>query len=371
MDLPHTRPMNKVRGFVAGTPESAPFFNHQEALLALGAKSDLLHVDSYLLDRPDLVNLPVQFDQGSLLHVAAVRGHADLAQMLIQQRGAAIDCTNHRQQTSLHAASEGNYGNIVAELLSAGANADKRDALKQTPLHRAAHCGSSDAMLALLDYGASMKLRDEGGLMAIHKAALMGREECVRILLSRNPEAANDEAADGWSPLHFAGHSGHAATVEVLVAFGADIQALDNERMTPLHRAATSGSEAACQVLLRAGADFMLGDGQRRLPLHLSCEEGCLNVARLLLEAECPVDILDGYRRTPLLIAAQASEIDLCEVLLSYGADPTYSEPSKGVPSPIAVARRGANPALRELLQDYARALQAETASSSSATSHR
>ncbi|CAE8631781.1 unnamed protein product [Polarella glacialis] len=248
MDLPHTRRLNHIPGYVSETREKAQLQAAQEALRKLGANSDLLNIDSYLIERPYAVNMPVQFDQGSLLHIASVRGHSELAQMLIHRRGAAIDATNHSQQTSLHAACEANHGAIVVELLCAGADADKRDNLKETPLHRAAHCGSSDALLALLDYGANTRLRDEGGLMAIHKAALMGREEAVR-LLAFEAEAVNVEAADGWMPLHFAAHGGHAAAVETLIMHGADVHAVDAERMTPLHRAATSGSELACQAL--------------------------------------------------------------------------------------------------------------------------
>lgn len=335
MDLPHTRPLNHIRGFVARTKETANVLSSQEALLSLGATSDLLHVDSHLIDRPAAVNMPLQFDQGSLLHVAAMRGHYDLADMLINRRGAAVDRPNYAQQTSLHAASEGNHGAIVVELLCAGADADKRDNLKQTALHRAAHCGSIDALLALLEYGANTKLRDEGGLMAVHKAALMGRDEAVRILMERDPEATNAEAADGWTPLHFAGHGGHAAAVEVLLAHGADISAVDSERMTALHRAATSDSEAACQALLRAGSDVEVCCSHRRLPIHLACEEGSVSIVRLLLEAGSSLEVLDGLRRTPLLIAVQAAsagphmDTELVEVLLSYGADATHGDTAK------------------------------------------
>lgn len=364
MILPYTTPLNEIRGFQSGTRETASVLHTRDALMGLGAAGDLLNLDSYLIDRPEAVHYPVQFDQGSLLHVASTRGHTGMAQMLIQQRGAAVDRPNYAQQTSLHAACEGNFAAIVVELLCAGADADKRDNLKQTPLHRAAHCGSCDALLALLDYGANTKLRDEGGLAPVHKAALMGRVEALRILLARNPQAVNVEAADGWTPLHFAGHGGHAGAVEVLIQHGAELHSVDSERMTPLHRAASSGSEAACQFLLRAGSDPLLGDSHGMLPLHLVCEaeplhwhDGMVSVARALIEGGSPVDALDGRRRTPLLIATIGGDLELCEILLSYNADAHYSEPARGVASPISVARRGADPNLRTLLEEYAKVI--------------
>jgi len=362
-DLPCTRPMNQIRGFEASTKETERAARTRDALRQLGAKKDLLNLDSYLLDRPDAVNMPVQFDQGSLLHVAAMRGHQDMVQMLVHQRGADVERTNYSQQTSLHAACDGNFANIVVDLLAAGADADKRDALRQTALHRACHSGSVDCILALLEYGANARLRDEGGLLPVHIAALRGRDEPLRLLISQDATAANVEAADGWTPLHFASHGGHVAATETLLECGAYVHSVDQERRTALHCAASSGSEATCQALLRAGAELDCLDRLRKMPIHVACEEGCVQVARFLLEAGSPFDALDGQRRTPLLIATRAANFELCEALLSVGADPNYGETARGIPSAVALARRGTNPALRSLIEEYARAAAAANTS--------
>jgi len=363
-DLPCTRPMNQIRGFEADHKETQRSQQTRDSLRQLGAKKDLLNLDSYLLDRPETVNMPIQFDQGSLLHLAAMRGHQDMVQMLVHQRGADIDRGNAARQTSLHTACEGNYANIVVELLAAGADADKRDSLKQTPLHRAAHSGAVDCILALLEYGANTKLRDEGGLLPVHSAALRGREEALRMLISQDPRSANVEANDGWTPLHFASHAGFAGALEALIECGAYVHSVDKEQMTALHRAATSGSDAACQVLLRAGADLEATDRLRRWPIHVACEEECSQVVRLLLEAGSPVEVLDAQRRTPLLIATRAGNMELCEVLLSWGADPNFGDTARGIPSALALTRRGTDPALRNLMEEYARAAAAAAAAS-------
>ncbi|CAE7747469.1 ANKRD44 [Symbiodinium sp. CCMP2592] len=361
-DLPCTRPMNQIRGFESETKETQRAARTRDALRQLGAKKDLLNLDSYLLDRPEAVNMPVLFDQGSLLHVAAMRGHQDMVQMLIHQRGADVERTNYAQQTSLHAACDGNHANIVVDLLAAGADADKRDALRQTPLHRAAHVGAVDCLLALLEYGANAKLRDDGGLLPVHTAAFRGRDEVLRVLISQEPTSANAEAADGWTPLHFASHGGHVAATEALLECGAYAHSVDKDKRTALHCAAASGSEATCQALLRAGADLECMDQHKKLPIHVACEEGCIQVVRFLLDAGSPFDTLDCQRRTPLLIATRAGNLELCEVLLSAGADPNTGDMARGIPSALALARRGTNPALRGLIEEYARAAAAASA---------
>ena len=111
-----------------------------------------------------------------------------------------------------------------------------------------------------------------------------------------------------------------------------------------------------------------------------SRQEGCIQVVRFLLDAGSPFDTLDGQRRTaasgiqaqetfksssgartPLLIATRAGNLELCEavnsmtdpfwqdtvglsgkVLLSVGADPNTGDMARGIPSALALARRGA-----------------------------
>lgn len=344
-------PPNNVRMYQVQQRRTDDAARFRDALMEYGSRGDCLNVDSYLLDRPSAVNMPVDFDLGSTLHVAAMRGHSGLAQQLIQ-RGADINRTNQAGQTSLHAACEANQGTTVYELLASGADADQRDLCKQTPLHRAAFAGAEDALQALLDYGARTRLRDDGGQFPLHKAATMGRADAISMILERDPASVNEEAADGWAALHLAAHGGHAIACEALIAYGADANAPDRERMTPLHRAATSGSDLVCQVLCRGGADLSASDSSLgNTPLHTVCEEGHAMAGRALLDMGAAIDAINYHWKTPLHLATEAGHVELCEVLLSFGANPDASDVTKGVPSPLAVARRNRNMELISLFE--------------------
>lgn len=314
----------------------------RDALLQHGRQGESVIIDSHLLDRPKAVSMPVDFDHGTALHVASMRGHTELAQVLLHRR-ANVNQGNLGGQTALHSASESNQGAIIMELLGAGGDVDQRDKCKQTPLHKAAFSGAEDVIQALLNFGANTRLRDDGGLMPLHKAANMGREGAIGMLLERDPGSVNAEAADGWTALHLAAQGGHAEACESLLAYGADANLGDAGGMTPLHRAATSGSALVCQVLCRGGADAWLKDASRNTPLHIICEDGNAIAARALLELGAPIDAPNGLRRTPLHVAAEGGHLELCGVLVSFGADPASMDSSKGVPSPLAIARRNRN----------------------------
>jgi ankyrin repeat protein len=57
------------------------------------------------------------------------------------------------------------------------------------------------------------------------------------------------------APLHSALAGGHAEIVEVLLAAGADVNAVQADGYTPLHEAAQNGDTATSKRLVAAGAD--------------------------------------------------------------------------------------------------------------------
>mmetsp|Transcript_72902 Transcript_72902/g.126599 ORF Transcript_72902/g.126599 Transcript_72902/m.126599 type:complete len:419 (-) Transcript_72902:119-1375(-) len=348
--VPESKSLQHARRYHVAKAQMDDTERIRESLWQFGSRGDCLNVDSYLLDRPSAVNMPVEFDLGTPLHVASMRGHADLAQLLLHRR-ADVNRTNAERQTSLHNACELNQGAAVMELLAAGGDADQRDFSRQTPLHRAAWSGAEDALLALLEYSADLRVRDEGGLMPIHKAATMGRADSISMILERDPAIVNVEAADGWTPLHLAAHGGHMVACEALLAYGADSNASDAERMQPLHRACTSGSDLVCQVLVRGGADMRALDRSQNTPLHTACQEGHTMAARALLEMGAPLDLTDHMRRTPLHVATEAGNFELCEALLQFLADPGSMDINKGIASPLAIARRSRQPEIVGLFE--------------------
>lgn len=140
------------------------------------------------------------------------------------------------------------------------------------------------------------------------------------------------------------------------------LECLKQAKISPEY--CVSGSEVACQALLRAGADVCARDLSLRTPLHVACEEGHILAAQALLETGAPAQALDGLRRSGLRIATEAGHTQLCELLLQFGADPSAGDLSKGVPSPLAVARRLRNAELAALFQA---AVTAQAASAQSA----
>ncbi|KAL3457563.1 ankyrin repeat-containing domain protein [Aspergillus heterothallicus] len=175
-----------------------------------------------------------------------------------------------------------------------------------------------------------------------------------------------------------AAYCGHAGTVSVLVARGAEVEARDDDGRTPLWLAADVVAASAVRVLLDAGADIDARDSEGRTPLYTAvvlrrgrveatmaetvrllvgrgaalngvdeCSATVLGTAALYggsatLEAllQCGRGVLDvnqiqgevGHRRTVLALAAALGEEEAVRILMQVeGIDPGIPNMENGM----------------------------------------
>lgn len=143
-------------------------------------------------------------------------------------------------------------GAVVHSLVQRGFDANSRDPKGQTGLFLALRGGAfavADALLKepSLDVNA-LNGSDESALMI---AALKGEADWAQRLLDRGAQVNKA----GWSPLHYAATGPEPAVVRLLLDRGANINAESPNRSTPLMMAAQYGNEASVELLLARGAD--------------------------------------------------------------------------------------------------------------------
>lgn len=169
--------------------------------------------------------------------------------------------------SALHLAALAGAADAVDALLSAGADADARDARGQTPLHAAAGAGQLSAVERLLASGAVPRVND-AGKTPLHDAAWAGHVEVARALLGHVDVDVVGE--DGRSALHCASLARDPALVERLVGAGASLSKVDAQGKTPLDWAKAFGSAAGvtavADVLENAGALPAAAVNSREVP---------------------------------------------------------------------------------------------------------
>ena len=117
------------------------------------------------------------------------------------------------------------------------------------------------------------------GDTALHVAAAAHRPEIVRALIGLGADVAARNRR--WAtPLHYAADGdpdaarwnppAQAATIALLIAAGADANAVDGSGVAPLHRAVRTRCAAAVTALLEGGADAGRPNGNGSTPAMLA-----------------------------------------------------------------------------------------------------
>ncbi|KAI0683269.1 hypothetical protein BC835DRAFT_758930, partial [Cytidiella melzeri] len=152
----------------------------------------------------------------------------------------------------------------VTQMIKEGIDINRRDHVGRTPLQVAVISKAVDVALDLIDANARMTSRLVDGRTVLHLAAQLDLPTVMRKLLERS--ASNAEAAQNADALggkkedtnerRDDGHVPEDAISERDV-FDIDAQDWDN-KLSPLHYAVVSGSSATLDLLLAAGADAKL-----------------------------------------------------------------------------------------------------------------
>lgn len=122
--------------------------------------------------------------------------------------------------------------------------------------------------------------------------------------------------------LHDAVRANDQASVDALLAKGADVDESDFIFGTPLHIAALQGNSDIAKTLIEHGAGLeAVSEQQGSRSLHLAAEFGHVSVVALLLDNRANIEAKDDHKRTPLMRAAAGGHPEAVRLLLDRGAD--------------------------------------------------
>ncbi|KAI5788552.1 ankyrin repeat-containing domain protein, partial [Pyronema domesticum] len=155
--------------------------------------------------------------------------------------------------------------------------------------------------------------------------------------------------------------TGDQAAVEVLLEFGADIDALGGNGRSPLMYACDKGNTEIVRPLLENGANVN-GPGKDHYtqypglgtPLHRAVDQGNKSVVDVLLEFKVDINALDEKGNSPLVYACSQWSIqrfkDIIAILLENGADVKVG--NWGLSIPVLDHERWKNESIVEMLEE-------------------
>ena len=278
------------------------------------------------------------------LHHAVSQGNPFHVAVLLNA-GADVNALNESGDSPLHEAASRRAtaeevpsgAEIVTALFDAGADLNARNAMGETPLHVAGKVYNPSVRARLLELGADGEARDHLGRNAgspvcewpdaqfINHAPPESVQGCLAFGADVN---AQDE--NGNTPLHFVAGATRpnyfaSTLIGILAEAGSDVNARDARGDTPLHRAASNARHDLAAALLAAGADPDARDESGRAALHRAVrawiEPVPVPIVSTLVDAGASLDAVDDEGRTPLHMALDRGMGAVVERLLEHGGD--------------------------------------------------
>ncbi|KAL8711912.1 MAG: hypothetical protein Q9225_007041 [Loekoesia sp. 1 TL-2023] len=283
--------------------------NQRNALLRAARQGDGLLVEVAIEEGAD-VNAKGP-DGKAAMHHAAIEGHIDIIQLLI----------DHNADINIKTAERGD----VLQRKFEGA---------RTPLHWAAEKGHEDIARLLIDNKADINARNCTNRTALQEAIMHAPVSLsiAKLLLEHDASITIHDDED-WTPLHQAANGGTTEIVKLLIDKGCDLEAQTSEttmwglnrfwcRATPLFLAAANGQEAAIRALVARGANPRCRNITGEMPIHVACWRGFPSVVRIMLDTGIGIEEKDlQHEETPLLKAASTGQMGVLRLLVDRGAN--------------------------------------------------
>ena len=197
----------------------------------------------------------------------------------------------------------------INDLLSANpALATKTTTLNVSPLMLACYYKKPDVAEFLLKYV---------GEISLFEAEAVGKFDTVAHLIYTHPDAINEHAVDGFTPLGLASYFGQLEVARYLILKGADVNQPSNNgfNVFPIHSAAAGNYTDIVRILIENGAQVNVRQQAGVTPLHSAAQNGNLELLILLLENGAETNIRMEGGKIPADLAKDKGFDEIAEIL--------------------------------------------------------
>ncbi len=279
---------------------------------------------------------------------ASGAGHESVIDTLIAS-GADVNAVTDNNDSAIYVASKGGHDQLVKRLMVAGALHPMGDAskpvLKNTWGEHEFLAACREGHITVVRYYLTLNGFDinqlySGGekkqlMTGLYLAAGYGQHTVAKMLLNAGADP-NVRVYSGKTPLINAAQNSHGAVIDILIASGADVNAVTNDNESAIYIASIGGYDHLVQRLMDAGARHPMGDASKPVLKNTwgeheflaACREGHLPAIRYYLQLD-GFDInqlYSGGEKTQLItglyLAAGYGQHTVVKMLLNAGADP-------------------------------------------------
>jgi ankyrin repeat protein len=284
-----------------------------DARLVAAAWENDVELARRLIERGADVNAQDDTQQSAFL-IAASEGYVDLLD-LTMENGADLDSKDSFNGTALIRATERGHAAIAGRLVRAGIEVDHVNNLGWTALHESVILGDGteryvDTVRVLVAAGADVAIPAvNDGLTAGEHAERMG-QSAVATLLRKTAGADDVRRPAAQERLLAAAADGDADTVALMLRSQADLEARDGHERTALLLASTYDRVPVARLLVALGADPDALDDRHDTPWLVTGVTGSVAMLEALLPADPDPTIRNRYGGVSVIPASERGHVD-------------------------------------------------------------
>jgi len=329
-----------------------------ENLLHLAIAQSELEIIQNLIARGIDLNRPDK-QENTPLDRAIERRNAEIVEFLFSKKarlGSLRYDRAHSQFTALCWAIETESKKILAELISQGLKSNALNSDGNTPLHCAVRREKTAIAQWLITQGAGVNVRNQNDETPLYLAVKNHDLETTKLLLNWGANVnlgaalSRDRLAVNF-PLHQAVRHKNNTIIQLLLAKGANINALDSHGYTPLHAAISNKNMKAVTLLLDRQANINAKNKQGETSLDLAIRNNNELAVRLLIARGANINTANKNGITPLQWAIESNNTDIIKLLLARNANAnTANKEAKTPLHHLASRSTQDNPEIAKLL---------------------
>ena len=160
-------------------------------------------------------------------------------------------------------------------------------------------------------------LRDAAGELDLYEAAAVGDVARLHLLLGKDNAQVHSLSSDGFTLLHLACFFRQPEAAQMLLAAGADPNAVSTHRISIIHSAAASRDSALVKLILAAGADPNVQQQGGYTALQSAAMHNNVEMIKVLLKAGADRFIRNDEGLTAADMALKAGANEGAELLLA------------------------------------------------------
>lgn len=284
-------------------------------------------VQSVLTLSPNMIVLCNQF---------TVTEHAIKSQAKAEIIGCLAKSTNPSTEPMLvaHAVKHSNVG-AASVLLNQGWNPDACNSKKPTALTEAIMAKKTEFYSLLLSSKADCSV----GIPSALEVTLQDKNYALAETLICNApsDGWKTTTVNGETVLHISIVANKKQLFDSAVKGGTKVDVLDSKGRTALHCAATQKEHHYLKVLLEMGANKHAKDEEGKIPLTYASIEGNDDYVEFLCD-DTNINTKDKFNCTPLYYACFYGRMQMVNILLQRGADPSLAGKNDWYPLHAAVS---------------------------------